>query len=61
MFIEIEVNYQYGNKVFYPVCKQAKLFAQIAGTKTLKYSTLDLIEKMGYEIKIIELKNTWKN
>ena len=39
----------------YPVCEQAKLFADIAGTKTLTPATCQLIERLGY--KFIQQEN----
>lgn len=40
----------YGNEVYYPVCKQAGIYAQIAGTKTLTRDTLKLIRALGVTI-----------
>ena len=41
----------YGKQVIYPVNVQAKLFAQIAGTKTLSGLVVTLAAQLGYEIK----------
>lgn len=38
----------YGNRTYYPVCERSKLFAEIAGTKTLTMRTLLLIGRLGY-------------
>lgn len=40
----------YGNIVLYPMNDNAKLLAEIAGTKTLTNHTLALAERMGFEI-----------
>jgi hypothetical protein len=50
MMIQVSVKSVYGNDTVYPVCEKAKLFADIAGTKTLTHATLCLIERMGYTI-----------
>ena len=49
--IEVIIEPKYGKWVYYPLCENAKTFAQIAGTKTLTEDTLALIKKLGYEIK----------
>lgn len=49
--VEIEVRNVYGNFTIYPINEAAKLFAEIAGTKTLTNKTLALAERMGFAIK----------
>ncbi len=49
--IEVVIEPQYGKWVYYPACSDAKVFAEIAGTKTLTDATLVQIKKLGYEIK----------
>lgn len=51
--IYVKITSVYGNQTIYPVCDKAKLFASIAGTKTLTMSTIRTISKLGY---IIETK-----
>jgi hypothetical protein len=41
----------YGKQVIYPANSQAKLFAEIAGTKTLSGAVITYAAKLGYEIK----------
>lgn len=53
MYIEVLKDRIYGNIVYYPSCKKAKKFAQIAGTKTLTAHTMLLIKEMGYEIRLV--------
>lgn len=53
MCIEIEVRNVYGNETLYPVNETAKLFASIAGTKTLKAETLKLAQKLGFNVEVI--------
>jgi len=47
--IEVVIEPQYGKWVYYPACSDAKVFAEIAGTKTLTDATLVQIKKLGYE------------
>jgi len=53
MTIQIRKREVYGNEMLYPVCKKAKLFAQIAGTKTLTLYTIGQISELGYEIEMV--------
>ena len=53
MKIQITVKNVYGNKTIYPVCEQAKLFAKLAGTKTLTHAALCTIEALGYNIEAV--------
>jgi hypothetical protein len=46
----VRVTDVYGKRVIYPVCEKAKVFASIAGTKTLTDTSLRCIRKLGYEI-----------
>ena len=52
MKIVVRVKNIYGNKTVYPVCGDAKLFAQIAGHSTLTSMTIDLIKRLGYVIEV---------
>jgi len=51
--IHVRVTDVYGKRVVYPICDHAKVFASIAGTKTLTETTLRCIRKLGYEIHVI--------
>ena len=48
--ITVRIADQYGNKVILPVCNQAKLFADIAGTKTLTKDAILNIKRLGYGV-----------
>ena len=48
--ITVEVRDVYGQVKFYPTCDSAKLFADIAGTKTLTADALKKIEALGYAV-----------
>lgn len=50
--IVVKIANVYGNETIYPLCAQAKLFAQIAGTKTLNRSVLSSIRALGYTIHV---------
>lgn len=53
MKIQVEVKNVYGTELIYPVCDKAKLFGNIAGTKTLTMSVLRNIERLGYQIELV--------
>jgi hypothetical protein len=54
MFITVRMDKNYGIETVYPFCEQAKLFAKIAGTKTLTRNTLRDVQLLGYEIVIAQ-------
>lgn len=56
--IRIELKDQYGKQVAYPVCTNAKIFADIAGTKVLTDMTLLRIAGLGYTI--ITTQREWR-
>lgn len=56
MQIQVLVRTVFGNETVYPVCEKAKLFAKIAGTKTLCPTALSSIKALGYEIEVIPSK-----
>ena len=58
MKIQIEIKESYGRKVIYPACIDSKIFASLAGTKTLTTKSLELIESLGYNIET--LTPTWR-
>jgi hypothetical protein len=50
--ITVQVKNVYGNELIYPVCEQARLFADIAGTKTLSRTVVSQIKRLGYTIQV---------
>ena len=52
MEITVRVTNVYGQKTVYPVCETAKIFANIASTKTLKPTTINAIKALGYKINV---------
>jgi hypothetical protein len=53
MKIQIEMKEVYGETKVYPMCEKAKLFARIAGTKTLTRPVLEDIERLGYQLELM--------
>jgi len=50
--ITVEIKDVYGVAKVYPICETAKLFADIAGTKTLLPEDIKRIQMLGYEVKV---------
>lgn len=61
--LQIERHNIYGQMVSYPANDVARTFAQIAGTKTLKPSTLEAAEKLGFVIQQVQAEgpDAWRN
>lgn len=51
--IHVQYKQVYGKTTYYPVCDKAKLFAMIAGSKTLTDITLARIRLLGYEVRLM--------
>lgn len=49
--IVVQIKQVYGNDTVYPVCTQAKLFAELLGQKTLTFTDLNIIKRLGFAIK----------
>jgi len=52
-FITVRIERNYGNPTIYPMCDKAKLFAEIADTKTLTPRTVNAIKHLGYEVRVL--------
>jgi len=52
MEIMVRIKDVYGVPKVYPVSPNAKLFADIAGTTTLRVSDLKAIQELGYRVLI---------
>jgi hypothetical protein len=50
--ITIKIKSVYGNDVIYPVCSDARLFAELAGTKTLTKQAIYVIKNLGYTVTV---------
>lgn len=55
MKISVGIKEVYGRTTVYPLCAKARLFAKIAGTKTLTIATLKDIQRLGYDVDVIGL------
>lgn len=53
MTLQIKFRDVYGNEMMYPVNETAKLFAKIAGTKTITPQTLDLVQQLGIPVEVL--------
>ena len=52
MAITVQIKNVYGTETIYPVCEKAKLFAALAGTKTLTLQAIAQIKLLGYSINV---------
>lgn len=50
LVLQVTVRNNYGAPAIYPANKTAQLFADIAGTKTLRLDTLAKAKELGYQI-----------
>lgn len=50
--ITVRIKNVYGNELIYPVCDNAKAFAQMSEKKTLSARNIDIIKKMGYTVQV---------
>lgn len=48
--ITVSIKSVYGNRLIYPACEKAKLFALFTGKKTLNENDIDIIKALGFEI-----------
>lgn len=56
MVVQVEVRSVYGVKAIYPVNHEAKVFAQIAGTKTLTKAVISDIKLLGIAVEQVHRK-----
>ena len=50
--ITVELKSIYGVQTIYPACHASKLFAQIAGTKTLTRAAVASIKALGFTVEV---------
>jgi hypothetical protein len=50
--ITVELRPIYGVQAIYPACHASRLFADIAGTKTLTRAAIEKIKKLGYGVTV---------
>ena len=58
MKITIEIRDVYGIRTIYPHCQTAKLFAKLAGTRTITRHALETIKALGYQIEVKQSEMT---
>ena len=52
MTVTVVVRNVYGNETIYPACECSRVFAEIAGTKTLTRHVINQIKALGYSIAV---------
>lgn len=52
--VQVNLKSVYGEVKAYPANEAAKLFADLAGTKTLTMEALRKIKALGYEVKAVD-------
>lgn len=57
--IKIECRDVYGNMTAYPACPVSRLFAGLAGTKTLTADKIRMIEAAGIAIEVVSPRITF--
>ena len=53
MNINVTMKNVYGNDIIYPACETSRIFAQMAGQKTLTMRTIMLIKQLGYTVRVV--------
>jgi len=48
--IRVELRQQFGKTLAYPICENARGFAQVAGRKTLSAAVLSAARMFGYQV-----------
>ena len=51
--VVVNVRDIYGTRKAYPACPNARLFAELAGTKTLTREALRIVADLGYRIEVL--------
>jgi len=52
--ILVSIRKQYGQDVIHPESREAELFCEIAGTKTLTKPTIDRVKALGYKVTVMQ-------
>lgn len=55
--IKVTLRNVYGEEKIYPACTQAEAFAEIANQKTLTYSQIEIIKRMGFTVEIVNRRS----
>lgn len=51
--IQVTIRNVYGNRLIYPACDTAKTFASMVGRKTLTFTDIEHIKKLGYKVEVV--------
>ena len=51
--MRVEVKNNYGQEAIYPACEVSRVFANIAGTRTLTRQTIELARQLGYNVEVL--------
>jgi hypothetical protein len=54
----VEIKNVYGKELVYPICENAKLFAKIAGSKTLSGDTIKHMKSLGVQFELAQKEIT---
>lgn len=54
MDIKVTIKNIYGVDKVFPADEKARLLAELAGTKTLTTSAIELIKKLGFKVLVVE-------
>lgn len=54
MNITIQIKNVYGNQTIYPACEKSRIFAALAGTKTLTIEAIARIRLLGFNIVVAQ-------
>lgn len=52
--ILVSIRRQYGQDVVHPESREAEIFCEIAGTKTLTKPTIDRVKQLGYKVTVMQ-------
>jgi len=50
MEILVNVKNVYGKTLYYPACEKSRIFAEIAGSKTLTIDVIEQIKRLGTKV-----------
>lgn len=53
MNIHVALDKVYGKEVIRPVCQQAHLLCDLAGTKTFTQANINICKKLGYTFELV--------
>ena len=51
-YLTVRITKNYGTTVVYPVCKESRLLAKLAGTTTLTAHAMSTIRELGYQLDV---------